>query len=200
MKKTRATQGFTLVDILFAMGIVAIAFLGLFSAIVHTTRTNSENRETTQAARAAEQVVETLQSGLFTEIFRTYNRTTLDDVGPSPYGAAPLGSFEVLSDGRILFGPIPAGERPMFQPLTGDADGRVGRIDFPEQPFGTLDENQCIPMGFTGIQGDLNGNGVATDADVSASYLMLPVIISIEFRGQGGSERRIRFHKVLTVR
>lgn len=197
-----AQRGFTLVELMIALAVLALAFMGLIGSILYATRMNAVNRETTAAMRACEQVVETMEGGgAFGEIYARYNGVAADNAF-YPYGAAPAMTFDVLFDGRIVFEPVPAGTQRMFFPWPGDPDGRCGRIQFPENPAGTLNETAgpAPPFGLAGNQNDMNNNGSITDANVNATYRMLPVVVTLEWRGVGGANRSVRYMKVIAAR
>ncbi len=70
--------------------------------------------------------------------------------------------------------------------VEGDADGLPGVILFPTQG-GALCETLALPQ--FGLPADLNWDGDPDDADVSADYRCLPVIVRIEWQGSGGTSR-----------
>ena len=53
---SRRTSGFTLIEVVIALAVLAIAFFGLISVITYTTRMNMSTRERMLAMRAAEEV------------------------------------------------------------------------------------------------------------------------------------------------
>lgn len=65
----------------------------------------------------------------------------------------------------------------------GDPDGLPGKILFPEHN-GTLSE-LCTSQPQYGWPMDLDGDGLTNTADVSATYRVLPVVVRVEWRGQG---------------
>lgn len=67
----------------------------------------------------------------------------------------------------------------------GDPDGLPGKIVFPEHN-GTLSE-LCASQPQYGWPMDLDGDGSTTTADVSNTYRTLPVVVRVEWRGQGGN-------------
>jgi type II secretory pathway pseudopilin PulG len=70
--------------------------------------------------------------------------------------------------------------------MLGDADGQPGEILFPVQA-GMLSETLALPE--FGLPADLNGDGDAEDADVTADYRVLPVVVRVEWRGSGCAGR-----------
>src|SRR6516165_4333483 len=81
----RSKSGFTLIEVIIAMTVVAIAIFGLVSVITYTTRSNMATKERTLALRAAERKIEQMMTtSPFSDIVDRYNNTTVgwgvDDV------------------------------------------------------------------------------------------------------------------------
>jgi len=207
----RRSSGFTLVEVMIALAVLAIAVIGLIATYIWMTRQQAINAETTRATRAAEQAVEQIYgSTRFSEIFPRFNTifntaAGADDAGmldytTNPYGTATMGTFEVLTDGQIVFDAVPASTPLMF---TRPGGVRVGRIEFPDGAVVankmTLDETACAALGFSGAQCDINGNGVTTDTGLS-SYIILPVVVTLTFESIDGTPRTVTYRKVLVSR
>lgn len=196
----KAARGFTLVEIMIAMSVLTISFLGLVAAILYSTRLNLASKEATQAMRAAEQVLETLEATDFEDIFIRYNRIAGDN-GPyvDPYAGGAPGTFEVLTSGQIIFGAVPAGQQTLFRPV--GPGQRVGRIQFPENAAGALDETLYTSLRFEEppVQRNLNDDP-AIEPDVTATYRLLPVLVTLDFVGVGGGPRTLRYPKILVRR
>lgn len=65
----------------------------------------------------------------------------------------------------------------------GDPDGLPGKILFPEHN-GTLSE-LCPSLPQYGWPMDLDGDGATNTVDASGTYRILPVVVRVEWRGQG---------------
>ena len=62
MKRARSVDGFTLVEVMFAAVVLAVATLGFTAAILDGYRSAAGNRETEAAARAARDVIEEVRA------------------------------------------------------------------------------------------------------------------------------------------
>ncbi len=198
-------RGFTLVEIMIALAVLAIAFLGLIASVLYTTRMNAVNRETTAAMKACEQVIETMEGGqTFGDIFRRYN-THATDQNPTyafPYGASTPGSFEVLTSGQIIFGDVPAATPTMFARVA--AGTRVGTIQFPERIAATneLDETRIVALfnlAGTGPQTNVDSDATYNETSVT-TYTHLPVVVTIAWRDISGTPRQVQVRKILVAR
>lgn len=151
----------TLTEIVIAMGILAIALLGLVGGIMTAQRTNEASRELTLAMNAAREKEEEMRSRTFSEIYALYNANPADDPGGA--GTAPGATFAVQG----------------LLPVAGST--ACGRIVFPEGSGGFLAEN--VVDAKLGMPRDLNGDGVVDAGNRSSDYGMLPVRIVIRWRG-----------------
>jgi len=74
--KARST-GFTLVEVVIALAILAIAFFGMISVITYTSRMNAATRERMLAMRAAERKIEQMLACVnFDDMFLQFNNMT----------------------------------------------------------------------------------------------------------------------------
>lgn len=204
------SRGVTLIEIVVAMAVLAIAFVGLIAAIVHSSRANATNLDTTRAMRAAEQAIETMEGSVtqFSGIFPSYNSNIGDEgVGFNAYVGGTQSVFEVLANGQIVFGGNTGGAPTMFQRIDPDGSGPalplpVGTIMFPEGAAGALDENggSLWTNLNLGMPRDLNSNGSSTEANVSGSYAILPVLVRLQFVGSDGTRRNVEFRKIMVAR
>src|SRR5689334_7336612 len=151
----RRVSGFTLVEVVIALAVLAIAFFGLISVITYTTRMNVATRERMLAMRAAEKKIEQmLGCATFDEIFTTYSQ---QDEG--------LGWEQV--EGLVPFDPIPLpGPADPKYPTTPKA---VLYVRFPwnatrtglfEPGSGQFMDNKDALGNFADL--DLNRNGSTT--------------------------------------
>jgi hypothetical protein len=157
--------------------IVAILLLvavgGLSGAVLSSLRLARSTEESSIADEAARALAARMQLETFSEIFRRYNASPLDDPGLA--GSAPGATFDVAG----------------LAPRAGDPDGRVGRIVFPSvELVGGLEAlREDVPearLGMTEDGRDLNLNG-ATHDDVTNDYVLLPVRLIVEWTGAGGN-------------
>lgn len=202
----RRIEGFTLVEIMIALAVLAVAFVGLIASILYATRMNMVNRETTLAMRAAEQVVEIMESGTpFPDVFLRYNTAPgAHGTYANPYPAGQEGTFEVLPSGQIIFGSVAATQQTLFAPVSAGA--RVGRIQFPERVVGAAhllserDAQTLLALSGPGPQSNIDGDADFDELTVT-SYIQLPVIVTLSFQSAGGgASRTVQFRKIMTAR
>ena len=166
-------RGLSLLELISAMAVAMVSSLAYLHSLAQSIRLSDVNRETAEGVQVLRDVIEGLKQDDFSTLFAAYNDATADDPpdAPGPH-------FDV--DG--------------LTPQPGDADGRVGRISFPVAREvrrivtpGTLteDPDTASPL----MPRDLDLNGSADDADVSGSYLLLPVEVELRWRGRSGDQR-----------
>src|SRR5262245_15136649 len=159
----RSRAAFTLLEVLCAVVVLALAALGLSRAMIASNQLASDSRERALATEAARRMLEELQDTSFGSVFRTYDANPANDLGGA--GKAPGANFTV--DG--------------LQATPDDADGMVGEIVFPV--IGTqLRETADLPE--LGMPHDLDGGGTLDAADHAADYALLPVLVRVRWRGQ----------------
>ena len=159
-------RGLTLIEVLIAVSVFAIAIGAVSTSLVNTSSLRSANRETTIASDAAESMLENVAAQDFEDVFVLFNRNPKDD--PDGEGTAPGCYFDVdLIDAR-----------------RDDPDGFVGEILFPGDGL-ELREDANDPA--LGLPRDLNGDSVIDGLDHSADYILLPVRVRLEWRGLTGN-------------
>jgi prepilin-type N-terminal cleavage/methylation domain-containing protein len=162
--KTRA--GFTVVEVLITLAILLVALRITVQTLASVNQLSPTNRETSIATQAAQNVLEELRAAPFETLFARYNDVPDDDPGVA--GTAPGASFDVAG----------------LQPIAGDPDGRVGRIEFPAIA-GELRED--MDLRDLGMPRDLNGDGVQDAFDHASDYSIIPVRVWIEWAGRSGN-------------
>ena len=172
------TGGFSLVEILLGLTVIAIAIVGTVGSITSSAVLGDSNRETTIAYQGAQRVLEEMRAMPFAEVLSLYNADPADD--PGLPGSAPGASFAV----------------PGLDVRPDDADGFVGRVLFP-LTGGRLIEN-VVDDDF-GLPRDLNGDGEQDGDDRSDDYIILPVRVRIEWTGLSG-ERFIEVESLMSFR
>lgn len=170
--------GFSLLELLIAVGVLLFGLLGFSQAVLRSAAQNEAAREGALAAEAAREVLETMQAEDFRNLFRRYNGDPADD--PLGFGSAPGPNFAIAG----------------LDPQDGDADGFVGRIEFPVAAGapGVLREDVDLPA--MGMPRDLNGDNVEDAADHKSDYRMLPVIVRVTWRGRATDSEAV-FRTVL---
>ena len=176
----RTRSGFTLVEVMVALALVAFALMGFSRSLVSTMVASETDREVRAATEAARAVMERLSGASFTDVFALYNADPSDD--PGGPGTAPG----------------PGVDLPGLAPLENDPDGRVGEILLPVlDNGGNLEVREDLNAPWLGMPRDLNGDGLIDALDHSADYIVLPVVVRFEWQGSGGPAR-IEFHTLLT--
>ncbi len=172
------TAGVTIVELVVAIGVLAVALLALLSVISSAGQLQQTTREKALAYNAARRKIEEMRNRPLDQIYRAFNGTTADDI---PGVSCPGSTFAV--DG-----------------LNADGLGPVGTIVFPENSSGLLDERIADPT--LGMPKDLNGDGDAGEVQDAAAaaphkaltndnYTILPVKVVIRWRSAGRATSQI---------
>jgi len=159
----RQRSGFTLLELLFVMSVMLIAFLSLAQSIVASMALTRVNRESALAGDGIRQAIEVLQGrAVFDEVF--------EDFRPgSPSG--PGSGFTVAG----------------LEPTEGDPDGLVGQIVFPTlDTAGGFELREDLDLPELGMPRDLDGDGAIDSANHSGDYRLLPVLVRVSWRGVSG--------------
>lgn len=166
-------RGSTLFELLGAVTVVGVGLNALVGSLVTSIRHQASIQERCAAMDAIESTLEQLSAVPFAETFARFNRIDADDVDEGAIGS-PGADFDVLG----------------LEPLEDDADGSVGRVEFPGDLL-TLREDVRDPA--LGMPRDLNGDGLMDDVDHAADYRILPIRIVVEWRGASGRDRVMAF-------
>ncbi len=178
VRAARSRGGFSLLELLIAVGVLLFGLLGFSQAVLRSAATNEAARESALAAEAARELLETLQVEDFRSLFRMYNGDPADD---------PLGPGTAAGQDFAVAG---------LDPQADDADGFVGRIEFPVVPGapGVLREDLDLPA--MGLPRDLDGDALVDASDHKGDYRLLPVIVRITWRGRATDSEAV-FRTVL---
>ncbi len=179
--------GFTTLEVSMAMGVMGIGALAAASLLVSSITLESGNRGNLAAVSSVRNVVETVESTPFEEIFTRFNTDPNDD--PLGAGTAEGGEF------FFVFG-----KSGKLQPVLSPAGntGTVFRVQirFPTDAMGRLAEG-AAPLA-AGMPRDLNNDGsVVSGADTAGDYKVLPMRIRVSWQGPSGTEEMV-FHRVLS--
>lgn len=177
-RAARSRAGFSLLELLIAVGVLLFGLLGFSQAVLRSAATNEASREGALAAEAARELLETMQSEEFAQLFRRYNGDPGDDPGVA--GSAPGWNFAVAG----------------LDPQADDADGFVGRIEFPVNAVapGVLREDVALPE--LGMPRDLDGANGIDAGDHKDDYRLLPVTVRVSWRGRATDSEAV-FRTVL---
>lgn len=206
-----ASRGFTLIEVMIAAAILAIAVVGLLSVLTSAQRLQQQNKETTLAMNAIRDKLEELRNY---PVFASTVGTSLPivqwytQVGTEPRSGLPWNTFGVpgLNADRAWTATDDTNSNTFADAdELGDSDGDliVGRVTF------FTDETQNDPdsarVGVPGL--DLDGDGASTttnvaqdaDGDNDLDYILLPVTVRVEWRSGSGS-RAMQVSTLLSAR
>jgi Tfp pilus assembly protein PilV len=161
--RAAARKGFTLIELAIATSILMIGIVSVLSASSRMHSLRISNRERTLAQNAVRSMAERMHatSHGFSDDPDTWARQVLATYG---LGGAFGNAFAV--EGLTL--------------VEGDED--VGTIAIGRDETATDRELQAQ----LGMPRDLDGDGDAADTDVSASARLLPVVLTLRWRGERG--------------
>ncbi|MCF6285987.1 MAG: hypothetical protein L3K26_12445 [Candidatus Hydrogenedentes bacterium] len=155
-----------------ALTILIVSCCALLASVVSSMQLTRANEEKARASKAATAMIERMHTTPFNQIFASFNQDPADD---------PLGAN--LAPGRDF-------DIPGLGPQAGDADGLAGQVQFPVTIDGagvlSLREDMAAPE--FGMPRDLNGDGAIDGSNHSDDYLLLPVSVSVSWRGAGGDQ------------
>lgn len=164
--------GFTLLEVMFAAAVLAIAISGSAGAMLSAMQLDRVNRERSLALQSARRVIEQAQDVDFAEVFAAYNSVAGDDpVAMVALGTVPGASF--ACNGLTV--------------QNNDPDGVSGEILFPTVlTAGVLELREDSVDAALGMPMDLNMDGVIDALDHSGDYLILPMRVRLSWTGVTG--------------
>jgi len=158
------TRAFTLIEVAIATSILMIGMVSVLSATSQMHSLRKSNRERTLAQNAVRSFAERMHAAArgFSDDPASWAQDLLALYGP---GAAD--TFQVQG----------------LAPVEGEV--AVGRI-----VIGTDETDTDREIGADlGLPRDLNGDGDAEDADVSAGARLLPVVLTLRWTGENGAHQ-----------
>jgi hypothetical protein len=164
----RGQEGFSLLHVLVAAAILALAALALSAVQVRSIVLTATNRETAEGRQVGRRILEEIGRVPLRDVFASFNGDPLDDPGGA--GTAP-GSVVRLAD----------------QP--GDVRAEIRFPGGSELREDVVDPDLGMPR-------DLDGDGSVDSADHASDYMILPVRIRVVWQGIDG-ERSFDLHTVL---
>jgi prepilin-type N-terminal cleavage/methylation domain-containing protein len=164
----RPRSGFTLVELMLVMTILAVALVAMGDTVLTVNRLGPVNEEGARALEAGRGMVETLRGTTFAEVYARYNDDPADD--PDGPNTAPGKHFVV----------------PRLSPRQDDPDGFVGEILLPGTTATLREDVDDVDLG---LPRDLNGDGLVDVLDHATDYGILPVIVRLEWSGTSGPRR-----------
>ena len=190
-KQRTVDGGFTLLEVMIAVGILVLSIIGMVSVITYTTTQNEISRDNLLAMRAAEGKIEEMRRFDVSEIFARYSA----NASTRAYLPAPLNALAGLYPGPD-FSDVFNRASPAYDPTYQRIQNATATIRFPWSagaPFVggvwtpgppiQLKEDMTDPDPITW---DLNANQVKGEPDVTLDYVILPVTINILWSGIKG--------------
>ena len=171
-------SGHSVLEVLIAFVMLCAGLLGFGRAIGSSMSASSASHEATRAREAAREMLESIGTVEFSEIFARYNDEPADD--PDGPGTAAGPDFAV--DGLDL--------------SVDDNDGFAGEVILPSLDAAPRVLREDLNDARLGLPRDLNGDGLIDNLDHADDYLLLPITVRIEWRGSTGSSQ-IELHTML---
>jgi prepilin-type N-terminal cleavage/methylation domain-containing protein len=203
-------RGFTLVEVVIALAVLAFAFFGMISVITYTTRMNLSSRQRTAATLAAERKIEQmLNLAQFDKIYDTFSKMSAADQGLGWDLVDGLEPF-ILSDPNELTMPSgkvypalawPANLYVRFpRNMNDNGFSEVGSGKFMGNVVYQKPDDPSSPViGYRDI--DLNGDGKTDNTSVQVSDLkVLPVVIEVHWKGAVGPSSGINGHPFVSYK
>ena len=199
------SSGFSLVEVVIAMSVLAVAFFGMISVITYTTRNNQTTKERILAMRAAEKMVETMLSKPFSSIYSLYGNPLKDPSNPANldnYAYPVEGLQPWAGNAYVMYIYFPTDnwannyDPKVFVNPVSAVGGKL--LESKTAKFMELTDSAGVPVSL-----DLNQNGIAPDTiasldDCTATYKLLPVKIEVNYIGMAGRGQLIYRHIFLS--
>jgi hypothetical protein len=176
----KSRSGSSLLELVISMVLLAVALVGFTSVTTSSMVANETINEVARGKQRARAEMEIVQAADFSEAFALFNADPTDD--PEGVGTAP-GNFIAV---------------PELELLAADPDGFVGEIIMPTAVGmgGGLELREDLTIPQLGMPRDLNGDGVVDALDHSGDYLILPVLVRLDWRS-GSGPARVEFKTLL---
>jgi prepilin-type N-terminal cleavage/methylation domain-containing protein len=173
---SRRNAGFSLMEVVIAMAIVAFALFGLISTIAYTTRMNMANQERMIAMRAAEMQIETMLNTPFTSLIQNWFQYSSQKTWSGYQGGINVAGLSP----QLTYG------------YRANGQANIMFVDFPSTPpSGSYDASkiyETATLAMCGASLDLDMNGVFNETtDKSASALIIPANITLYWKGIYGN-------------
>lgn len=97
--KKKKNQGISLLELMIAMAVIAIALLQLVNVIIHTINTKQSTEELAKAKEAASSMIEQIRATTYDSIVTNFQNTTFSveglTLGTGGAGTSPTGSVTI---------------------------------------------------------------------------------------------------------
>jgi prepilin-type N-terminal cleavage/methylation domain-containing protein len=175
-KPKRDQRGFSLLELVIAMAVIALTLLSLMTLINSSAHLQEISREKAIATNAVRKILEEMRNAVFSEVYPRYNSNGADN----PVGSASSGhTFSV------------AGLTPLV------SGGLVGQIFFPEVGSSLREDVKDAALGMAAGK-DLNRDGVIDGNPRNTDYRVLPVRVVILWRGVGNLSTQVEVSTFIT--
>lgn len=194
--RRRNSLGFTLIEVIIALTVVAIALFGLISVITYTSRSNLATTQRTIAMRAAERKVEqmlsnTATAATFFQVMNDFDHTASEVISGLATGYEydnVEGLLPMTGQTFTIFVEFPragaAGSHALNETIAGAGFNTVtkdpGWMDLGLIPAGYPN------AGTSWTNVDLNGDGVYSTSVASTTCLIIPARIRVRWKGVYG--------------
>lgn len=167
----RGTSGFTLIEVVISVAVLATAIAGAFTMYVTQAKSGQWTEERRTAVQAAQEELDAIRNdlsatGLTDQLFNDYGpgggKASFNVPGLTPIGTLPTGVVTVIND-----------ESPDEGDFLVDLNGNGNRTDISPAPF---------PL-------DINGDGDANDDVVTGGFSVFPVVVTVQWMGPYGATR-----------
>jgi prepilin-type N-terminal cleavage/methylation domain-containing protein len=175
-KASGSRRGFSLLELVIAMAVIALAILSLMTLINSSAHLQEISREKALATNAVRKILEEMRNAVFSEVYARYNSNGADN----PVGSASSGhTFSVAGLNPVVSG------------------GLVGQIFFPEVGTSLCENVQNATLGMAAGK-DLNRDGVIDGNPRNTDYKVLPVRVVILWRGVGNLPTQVEVSTFIT--
>jgi len=186
-------RGTTFIELMVVMAISAVV-ASMFSRMVLTSSgVRQVGRENGMAADAAQGLLEKIRNQPYRDIFALYNNDPSDDPGGA--GTAPGNRFPVqglkvaagVQDGchlEVILPQLAPGTPCQLTGTKWNYDDKSGLE--PELTWELREDYNIEDLGFPR---DLNGDSMIDAENHAADYIILPIMIRVEWEGRQGLRR-----------
>jgi len=201
--------GFTLVEVVIALAVLAIAFFGMISVITYTSKTNANIRERLVATRAAEKKIEQMLNTLSFNDLDAFRAQTeglgweqvleIDSDGTTKQALLPVDPAQmppcVLPSGFNYNTPPPNPKAVLFVRFPLDLSG----LNYTETGTGIFTDSYTLtnpndPNSKNYIDLDLDASGTPTGGGLGiAACKIMPVIVEVLWKGVAGRVNVLRY-------
>jgi prepilin-type N-terminal cleavage/methylation domain-containing protein len=201
MKPTPQPRGLTIVEVVMAMAIIAIALLALMSSVISSMSLVEVNRQESLAMNAARQKFAEMQSTPLGSCFATFKNTAFDVPGIATANAGriyfPMSASGNLDETVTTVSNFHASTPPSIQTIS-DFKLATTTSGVPANPL----------LAYAGryVPRDMNLDRDANDTNVNGEYVLLPVKIRIRWESIQGEKdpddgrvyRFLEFNSIIT--